>query len=451
MRVGHRSRRVAWCRHIAASSVRTASPASRPTSSNSVSAAHHPPRPRPALVLSARRRRRVHRQRPAAASHAADTGRASWRRPPRWASAACSRPPTTTPSTMRGRPRWPPSRARRAPGCSWRCARGCSTRRSSPRWRPPRPPSFRAACSSTWSRAPTRPRTRCTATSTRTTRGTRARTSGCRWCGASGRNRWWITRARTYTCRGAVLAPKPDPSIPIYVGGHSEAAQQLAAELADVYLVWADTLDGIAERLSTMREAEARAGRRVKYGMRCHVIVRETEAEAWAAAERLISRIDPAVRAAFVEAAARTDSVGQQRQNALSAGASLMVEENLWAGVGLARTGVGLAIVGDPAAGGRQAARLPGARHLHVHPVGISAPRGVPSLRRAGDAAAAHRQCGAVGAGSRHRSRTGHVIGPEPAAALGAPGPRGTTADECPDAMRHPSGSWCSTRLSAPP
>jgi alkanesulfonate monooxygenase len=83
--------------------------------------------------------------------------------------------------------------------------------------------------------------------------------------------------------------------------------------------------------------------------MRCHVIVRETETEAWAAADRLISRIDPSVRAAFQAAAARTDSVGQQRQNALSSGESLVVQENLWAGVGLARTGVGLAIVGDPA------------------------------------------------------------------------------------------------------
>jgi alkanesulfonate monooxygenase len=151
-----------------------------------------------------------------------------------------------------------------------------------------------------------------------------------------------------YQCQGAKLEPKPNPAIPIYLGGHSESAQRLAAELADVYLVWADTLDGIAARLASMREAEALVGRRVPHGMRCHVIVRETEAEAWAAADRLISRIDPAVRAAFVEAAGRTDSEGQRRQIALSTGSSLVVEDNLWAGVGLARTGVGLAIVGNP-------------------------------------------------------------------------------------------------------
>ncbi|WP_411280991.1 LLM class flavin-dependent oxidoreductase [Gemmatimonas sp.] len=152
-----------------------------------------------------------------------------------------------------------------------------------------------------------------------------------------------------FQSRGALLAPKPSLPIPIYVGGHSAPAQQLAADLSDVYLLWADTVDGVRARLATMRVFEDAAGRRVRYGLRCHVIVRETEAEAWAAADRLISRVDPATREAFISAASNTDSEGQRRQLALSSGPSLVVEENLWAGVGLARTGVGLAIVGDPA------------------------------------------------------------------------------------------------------
>ncbi len=152
-----------------------------------------------------------------------------------------------------------------------------------------------------------------------------------------------------YRTEGAVLAPKPSPAIPLYLGGHSAAAQQLAAELADVYLVWGDTLERIAMHIANMKEHERSAGRRVRYGLRCHVVVRETEAEAWAAAERLISRIDPALRDAFVAAADRADSEGQRRQRSLSTGASLVVEDNLWAGVGLARSGVGVAIVGDPA------------------------------------------------------------------------------------------------------
>ena len=152
-----------------------------------------------------------------------------------------------------------------------------------------------------------------------------------------------------YQLSGALLEPKPSPAIPIYVGGHSAPAQQLAAELADVYLVWGDTMPGLTARLASMRAAEAAAGRTVRYGLRVHVIVRETEAEAWQAAERLISRVDPAVRAAFLASAGSADSEGQQRQRALSSGPSLVVEDNLWAGVGLARTGVGVAIVGDPA------------------------------------------------------------------------------------------------------
>ncbi|MEP6762867.1 MAG: LLM class flavin-dependent oxidoreductase [Gemmatimonadaceae bacterium] len=151
-----------------------------------------------------------------------------------------------------------------------------------------------------------------------------------------------------YKMKGAVLEPKPSPAIPIYVGGHSEPAQQIAAELSDVYLLWADTVAGVAARLETMRAQEAIAKRNTRWGLRVHVIVRETEAEAWAAADRLISRVDEKTRAAFVAAASKTDSEGQRRQLALSSGNSLVVEENLWAGVGLARTGVGLAIVGNP-------------------------------------------------------------------------------------------------------
>ena len=152
-----------------------------------------------------------------------------------------------------------------------------------------------------------------------------------------------------FPLRGAVVAPRPEPAIPIYLGGHSAEAQATAARHADVYLLWGDTLPAVAERLATMRAAEAHAGRRVRYGLRCHVVVRETEAEAWAAAERLVSRIDPDVRRRFVSAAAGVDSEGQRRQAALAAGPSLVVEDNLWAGVGLARTGVGVAIVGGPA------------------------------------------------------------------------------------------------------
>lgn len=155
-----------------------------------------------------------------------------------------------------------------------------------------------------------------------------------------------------YPFKGAIVSPVPPQPVPIYLGGHSDDAQRIAAELADVYLVWGDTVDGVAGRLATMRAHEATTKRlvdtRLTYGLRCHVIVRETEDEAWMAAERLISRIDPAVRRKFIETTATVDSEGQRRQLALASSGSLVVEPHLWAGVGLARSGVGVAIVGDP-------------------------------------------------------------------------------------------------------
>ncbi|MDA1082404.1 MAG: LLM class flavin-dependent oxidoreductase [Gemmatimonadetes bacterium] len=156
-----------------------------------------------------------------------------------------------------------------------------------------------------------------------------------------------------YPFKGSIVSPVPAQPVPIYVGGHSDDAQRISAELADVYLVWGDTIAGIEARLATMRAHEANTARvattPLRYGLRCHVVVRETEAEAWAAADRLISRIDPAVREKFIEASVAVDSEGQRRQQALAASSSLVVEENLWAGVGLARSGVGVAIVGNPA------------------------------------------------------------------------------------------------------
>jgi len=155
-----------------------------------------------------------------------------------------------------------------------------------------------------------------------------------------------------YSFRGAIVSPVPPEPVPIYLGGHSDDAQRIAAELADVYLVWGDTLSGIEARLKSMRAHEASAvrvaGGRLRYGLRCHVLVRETEVEAWKAADRLISRIDPEVRRRFIETTAVVDSEGQRRQLALAASSSLVVEPHLWAGVGLARSGVGVAIVGDP-------------------------------------------------------------------------------------------------------
>jgi alkanesulfonate monooxygenase len=107
----------------------------------------------------------------------------------------------------------------------------------------------------------------------------------------------------------------------------------------------------VAEKIAAVRESASRHGRKVSFGIRLHFIVRETDAEAWAAADRLISRLDDAT---IIDAQARfareSDSVGQKRMMALHGGKRdhLEVSPNLWAGVGLVRGGAGTALVGSP-------------------------------------------------------------------------------------------------------
>ncbi len=154
--------------------------------------------------------------------------------------------------------------------------------------------------------------------------------------------------SKYYPVEGAVLEPKPVQAIPVYLGGASEEAQQIAVDLADVYLTWADKREVIAERVQNVKALAKSKGKSIRVGLRVHVLVRETEAEAWAAAERMISRIDPEVRKAFLASHGGIQSTGQRRQIELSGGTDLVIEPNLWAGVGIARTGVGLAVVGNP-------------------------------------------------------------------------------------------------------
>jgi alkanesulfonate monooxygenase len=137
---------------------------------------------------------------------------------------------------------------------------------------------------------------------------------------------------------------------PFYFGGMSEPAREVAAELADVYLMWPDTLDGVAALVSDLRARAARHGRTLTFGYRAHVIVRESEAEARRAARRLLSRLDDATGDRVRGRSLDTASAGVARQNELRAAADDegYVEENLWTGIGRARSGAGAAIVGDP-------------------------------------------------------------------------------------------------------
>jgi len=146
--------------------------------------------------------------------------------------------------------------------------------------------------------------------------------------------------------------PVQTPYPPLYFGGSSPEGIEVAAEHVDYYLTWGEPPAQVAEKFDQVRAAAARRGRTVRFGLRIHLIVRETEAEAWAAADRLISRItDETLVAARARNALVSESEGQRRMTALHGHRrdSLIVGPNLWAGVGLVRDGAGTALVGDPA------------------------------------------------------------------------------------------------------
>lgn len=137
---------------------------------------------------------------------------------------------------------------------------------------------------------------------------------------------------------------------PLYFGGLSPAARDAAAQGCDVYLMWPDTMDKVREIIADMTARAASYGRTLKFGYRAHVIVRETESEARTAATRLLSKLDDDAGAAIRAKSLDSQSVGVTRQQELraAAGEEGYVEDNLWTGVGRARSGCGAAIVGDP-------------------------------------------------------------------------------------------------------
>ena len=147
--------------------------------------------------------------------------------------------------------------------------------------------------------------------------------------------------------RIAVDAPH-DPVI--YFGGLSEAARECAAESCDVYLMWPDTTPSMSLVMREMDSRAAKHGRTLRYGWRSHVIVRETEHEARAAAARLLSRLDAETGSSIRAKSLDSKSAGVARQSELreSADADGYIERHLWTGVGRARSGAGIAIVGDP-------------------------------------------------------------------------------------------------------
>lgn len=147
-----------------------------------------------------------------------------------------------------------------------------------------------------------------------------------------------------------LFPPVQEDGPPLFFGGSSEEALEVAANQIDTYLTWGEPVEQVAEKIAVVRQRAEERGRTLDYGIRLHVIVRETEEEAWAAADKLIAHLDDDTIAAAQKIFSRMDSTGQARMSALHGGSKdgLRIAPNLWAGVGLVRGGAGTALVGSP-------------------------------------------------------------------------------------------------------
>jgi alkanesulfonate monooxygenase len=157
----------------------------------------------------------------------------------------------------------------------------------------------------------------------------------------------------------ASLARRPDPLPPVFFGGSSPEAGDVAARSADTYLTWGERPEQVKEKLDWIRGLAAAQGRQLSYGLRVHVISRDTSEQAWSEAQRLLGALNPETVAAAQQSLARSESVGQRRMRQLHGGGDdfvagvdarrLEIYANLWSGVGLVRGGAGTALVGSHA------------------------------------------------------------------------------------------------------
>ncbi|MFF4410401.1 LLM class flavin-dependent oxidoreductase [Streptomyces sp. NPDC001404] len=159
-----------------------------------------------------------------------------------------------------------------------------------------------------------------------------------------------------YDLRDATVLAPPDPMPELYFGGSSPEAGPVAARHADTYLTWGEPPAQVAQKIAWIRALARQHGRELRFGIRFHVVARDTSAEAWAAAERLIEGIDPHHVGRVQSILAASESTGQARMSALHERfrnsrrtSDLEIYPNVWAGVGLLRGGAGTALVGSHA------------------------------------------------------------------------------------------------------
>jgi alkanesulfonate monooxygenase len=154
-----------------------------------------------------------------------------------------------------------------------------------------------------------------------------------------------------YKVEGATVRRGSQPAPEIFFGGASPAGREVAAAQADTYLTWTEPPAQVAELVEDVRGRAARRGRTLSFGIRAHVIARDTSEQAWAEAARLQAGMDPQLIARAQKRFSSADSEGQRRQASLREAANdrLEIYPGLWAGYGLVRTGAGTALVGSHA------------------------------------------------------------------------------------------------------
>jgi alkanesulfonate monooxygenase len=152
-----------------------------------------------------------------------------------------------------------------------------------------------------------------------------------------------------YRIRDGRVSEPPNPLPQLYFGGSSPAALPVAARFVDSYLTWGEPPQAAAIKIDRVRALAEQYGRTLRYGIRLHTISRDTSAEAWAVAEKLLSELTPDQIEQATRLHSRSESEGQRRMAALHGGRvdNLEIYPNLWAGVGLVRGGAGTALVGS--------------------------------------------------------------------------------------------------------
>jgi alkanesulfonate monooxygenase len=152
-----------------------------------------------------------------------------------------------------------------------------------------------------------------------------------------------------YKVADASATEPPEPVPPLYFGGSSPAAEEVAAQHLDVALNWGEPPSMVKERIDRLRQRAAGLGRELRFGIRLHVITRDRAKDAWAETERFLEQLDDDTVAEVQGTLSLSAAVGQQRMLSLHGGSrdKLVVAPNLWAGVGLVRGGAGTALVGS--------------------------------------------------------------------------------------------------------